>query len=270
MKKLAKILGGLVVGIVGLVALVFYMTGDLVDSVDDFFVEVSNGEISTAYARLAEDFKTNTSQEQLQAFLKGTNLNEFKAASWNSRSFNNDTGKLEGTITTKTGKTIPLTVTLVKENGDWKILGIRKAAAGIDGKEKLDSLIPTNDDAVRLVRETTKVFGDSVTAKSMQGFHAFISEIWKAQYTVEKLEQAYGKLYEWGSDWNSLSNLSPVFASNPALNEEGVLIVQGHYPTKPDQLQFTYKYVMEGAAWKLLGLSVRLQPTENKTDPVDS
>ena len=130
MKRLAKILGGFFVFVILIIAFVFYLTGDMVSSVDEFFSKVKAREFQGAYDDLASGFKANTSLDQLKSFLRSTSLDKYQSASWSSRSFENTVGKLEGSITTESGAVVPLLIQMVKEGGKWKIYGIRKASSG--------------------------------------------------------------------------------------------------------------------------------------------
>jgi hypothetical protein len=56
-----------------------------------------------------------------------------------------------------------------------------------------------------------------------------------------------------------LDQLSPQFTQKALINEDGVLIIQGQYPTTPSALIFVSKYIYEGYGWKLLGLNVEIK-----------
>jgi hypothetical protein len=55
--------------------------------------------------------------------------------SQSSRSIENSSGKLGGSVTTGTGEVIRLTMNLVKENGSWEINFISKRKSGLDSEE---------------------------------------------------------------------------------------------------------------------------------------
>lgn len=274
MKMFLKIFIGFFV-LIGLgVASIFYFTSDMVSSTDEFFAMVGANEVDSAYQGLSSAFKAETTLEQLNAFLSASGLSKFKEASWNSRSIKNGLGTLEGSVTTTDGATIPLEIQLVKEDGSWKIQHLSRKAAGVSTEKGsateskteaapvASKTVPSNDELVSMVRATMREFGKSIDGKSMESFHGYISNLWRSQYTVEKLEESYGKLYKMGAKWSSLENMSPVFEAEPVIDERGVLIVKGHYPTNPDTLTFAQKYIKEGLDWKLFGLHVNLRSTK--------
>jgi hypothetical protein len=52
--------------------------------------------------------------------------------------------------------------------------------------------------------------------------------------------------------------MEPVFNHPAAIDADGVLLVQGYYPTKPNRVVFQLKYLNEGD-WKLVGIDVKLK-----------
>ncbi|MEO6971646.1 MAG: hypothetical protein ABI217_12220 [Chthoniobacterales bacterium] len=52
--------------------------------------------------------------------MHGLGLTDYASVFWSNREIKNDRAHLEGSVTTRAGGTIPLTMELVKENGAWK------------------------------------------------------------------------------------------------------------------------------------------------------
>jgi hypothetical protein len=112
---------------------------------------------------------------------------------------------------------------------------------------------------VKLVAETMHVFALCVKEKSMAKFHAYASSIMQKQYTRQKLDEAFTPFFKIRTDLTLLDNLSPIFDEKPSLNKEGLLLIKGHYPTKPSQVFFKQEYIYEGLGWKVLGLNVQIK-----------
>jgi hypothetical protein len=53
--------------------------------------------------------------------------------------------------------------------------------------------------------------------------------------------------------------LKPVFNHPAKIDSDGVLIVQGYYPTTPHRIIFKLKYLEEESEWKLVGVDVNLK-----------
>ena len=255
MKTFLKVLLG-IVGVFALgMAAVFYFTADMTGAADDFFTAVKNKNMDKAYTYLSEDFRSAITQEDLQQYLEKNSLSKFSEASWDSRSINGGRGKLTGSITTDSGGVVPITLSFVKAENGWKIYSLQKPSSGVQ-QESSTREMPSEQDLVKMVNQSMGAFGESVNNKSMGKFHGYISNLWQQQYSVEKLEAAYGPFYQSGLDLTLLKNFSPSFDSQPSIDQNGVLLIVGNYPTKPTQVLFEHKYIYEGLSWKLLGFKI--------------
>ncbi len=129
-RKIVLIILGCVGGFFAFVGLiiggVFYATSDMAAAGDNFFAASHKGDYDAAYALMSEDVRRNSGKDALEAFVLHSGFDKVVDTSWSSRSFQNDTGKLEGSVTTETGGVIPVTVQLVKENDAWKITYINR------------------------------------------------------------------------------------------------------------------------------------------------
>lgn len=258
MKKLLKIVLGLVIVIAIAVGAVFYFTSDMVSVAEDFFSAVKSGEMPRAYSYLSEDFKANTSEKALAAFLSKNGLTGFKKASWGERSISGSRGQLTGSITTESGGVVPIKMSLVKGETGWKIYSIEKPAAGVQ-EAAAPRQLPSEDEQIKLVAGAMQVFARAVNEKSMARFHAYCSNLMQKQLSIAKLDESFGVFYTSGLDLTVLEGMSPVFDEKSAINEDGVLIIKGQYPTKPSRVFFEQKYIYEGLGWKLLGFNINVR-----------
>jgi uncharacterized protein YxeA len=258
MKKLLKILIGIVCVFVLAIAAAFFFTADMTATADEFFTAVKNKDMEKAYTYLSEDFQSGTTKKDLQEYLKSNSFSKFKEANWQSRSFNGGRGDLTGSIATDTGGVIPITLSFVKEENDWKIYSIQKPSSGIQ-EETTSIEIPSEQVLVKLVNKSMSVFSDSVNEKSMVKFHSHVSNLWQQQFSPEKFDEAFGSFYELDIDLALLESFSPQFSAKPNIDEDGVLLIKGHYPTQPNQVYFEQKYLFEGLGWKLIGFNTNIK-----------
>ena len=258
MKTLVKVLIGIVGAIALALAAVFYFTADMVGIADEFFLAVKNENVDTAYSYLSDDFKAGTSKVELVAFMEKNRLVNFDEANWQSRSINGGRGDLVGSISTTSGGVVPISLSFVKGQDGWKIYAIQKPNSGLQ-TESAEAQIPSEEDQVKMVRDSMHVFAVSVNEQSMAKFHAHTSHLWQQQFSVEDLDEAFGGFYGIGADLTVLDNYSPRFDSAASLDDDGFLHIAGHYPTNPDQLHFEQKYIFEGLGWKLAGFSARVE-----------
>jgi hypothetical protein len=258
MKTWVKILLGIVAFILvitSIIAAVFYFTSGIVDSADAFFTAVQQKDMAKARTYLAEDFKTSTDEKALTEFLAKNTLLNFKESSWSNRQINNGRGELDGSITTETGGVVPIQLSFVKENEAWKIYSIQKPTAGLQSENTSPSL-PTQAEQITLVKQSMHDFLVSVDKKDMEHFRSTVSGLWQQQFTIEKFNQSFKAITDNGANWSVIESVEPVLSAEAKIDENGVLLLAGNYPTKPSQVQFEQKYIHEGTAWKLVGFSI--------------
>ena len=261
MKKILKILLVLAVIVILGIAGIFYLTSGLVEQATAFFDAAKSKDYNIAYAGVSKAFKAATTQEQMISFLESNGLSDVKSTAWGSRSITTGEGKIEGTVTNNSGATIPLKISFVKEDGVWRINSIDKDQVGISDANtaQSSSALPKPEEAVALVQETMKVFAMSVNGKDFSPFYKYISPIWQKQITVQQLNDIFRTFIDNEMNLLPLQQVQPKFEPNPFL-KDGVLVVQGSYPSKPSKVTFEFKYVKDGSAWKSVGVNMNVQP----------
>jgi len=257
MKTALKVIIGIAGVIVLGVAAIFYFTNALVATADGFFQAVGRQDMAAARGYLAEDFKANTDDAALRAFLSRSALLHFKEASWSNRQVSVGRGELRGSITTDSGGVVPITLTFVKENDAWKIYSIQKPTAGALSGEGADA-VPTPAEQVALARRTMDDFAESVRAGNMQHFRASTSQLWQKQFPLQKFEDAFGSAYGMKSAFDAIAGQQPELEPASALAKHGVLLIEGSFAGKSDKVDFDAKYILEGADWKLIGFHFKI------------
>ncbi|MGH8717667.1 MAG: TIR domain-containing protein [Burkholderiales bacterium] len=113
------------------VSLALYATRGVTRDAEKFLAALGDNDVATAYSLAATALKSRESADSLGVKLKQLGLNDYRSSSWSSRSIKNNTAALTGTVTTRQGGTIPITMNLLKEGGSWKVLAISGPQAGI-------------------------------------------------------------------------------------------------------------------------------------------
>ena len=264
MKKkniIALILGMLVIGIIVIVLLfkfVFTLTSGIVETADSFFKAVEQQDYSKAYGYLSEDFQYSISEDNFKSFLESSALVNYAGAEWDSRSISNGEGTLEGSVKTKSGGVIPIKLKLVKENDEWKIYSIQKPDTGIVSEGSTAIKIPDEEKRIKLVKDSMHDFALAVNAKDFTEFHKHISKNFQDQFSPEKLFEIFKSFSEQNIDLTVLDPLQPLFDEAPQIDEQGILILVGHYATTPNVTYFKLKYY-ERPNWKLMGINVDIK-----------
>lgn len=120
--------------------------------------------------------------------------------------------------------------------------------------------IPEKSQLKLLVNDTLLHFAQAINAKDFSEFYQTIAKRWQAQITEDELATAFQTFTDQNVDLTGLHQLEPIFSEPPALNRDGLLVVQGKYPTHVFTTDFTLKYFYEERSWKLFGISLDIQP----------
>ena len=130
--------------------------------------------------------------------------------------------------------------------------------------------VPSQAELKTLTRDSLLAFSKAVQAQDFTAFHRQISQLWREQITPAKLKSIFASFIEQEIDIAPVTKLEPVFDEPAKIDSDGVLVVQGHYPTRPSAVQFRLKYVNEKSTWKLVGIKVDVKPTSEPGGKIPS
>lgn len=134
------------------------------------------------------------------------------------------------------------------------------------GAQAQSPAIPDLGALKELTADSMEAFSNAVATKDFTAFHKQISALWREQITPAKLKSIFATFIEQEIDLTPALQLTPQFAQPASLDEDGVLVIHGHYDTRPSAVQFRLKYVNERSTWKLVGLKVDVKPARALPD----
>ena len=121
--------------------------------------------------------------------------------------------------------------------------------------------LPKDKELKALAFDSLFAFNKAVQEKSFAHFHEErLSSLFRKQFPLEKFTAAFQVFIDKGYDISNIAKSEPVFDIPPAIDSDGLLVLQGHYPTRPNKVTFKLTYVYESSAWKLLGINVQAIP----------
>jgi hypothetical protein len=131
--------------------------------------------------------------------------------------------------------------------------------------------LPPDKELKALVFDSLFAFNKAVQEKSFAQFHEErLSPLFRKQFPLEKFTAAFQVFIEKGYDISNIAKSEPIFDVPPAIDSDGLLILKGHYPTRPNKVTFTLKYLHEATAWEVLGINVQVVPFVENTGTVPS
>lgn len=272
MKTLLKVLLGLAVIGAAILALVFWMTAGLPRAADQFFTHIAANDYAAALAMTTPDFRASTDKAALEEFARGNGLDGYKSASWSSRSMNNNVGELEGSLTVRDG-VIPVKLTLVKSQGEWRVQNVRKADAGMHTDSGATSNAPTTrvdttaptptgpdaEEQQLLVSSTLDAFSESINANDFSVLHNIGSTRFREEVSVDKLREAFAGFVDQKIDLSILGTLAPTIDASSGVQSDGNLQLTGSYDTQPSGVRFDLLYEWEDEQWWLININVKVE-----------
>jgi hypothetical protein len=252
LRKLFKFFLWLVVIVGVLIGVVFFLTSDTEKVADDFFSALKRHDFQTARSYLSSDFAAAVPKDEFPRYVRKQRLDRVVSASWPTRSIDQTTATLEGSVTLDNNETIPLRMIFVKSGEDWKIYRIEKPAAGVaminDAKENKDI-----EHYTELAKRTGSLFFEAMKRKDMRVMKPLLSSVLLQQYDMSALQKAYAPIMQASLDWDAVGRLDPSVSS--VRTENGKLKMTFVYPTEPP-IEIDAEYVKEGGVWKVTGLFI--------------
>ncbi len=255
--KVGKFVAAIVATMILMFSLYFYFTAALVSRADEFFQSIKNRSAEQSMAYLSADFKKQVPPDIFKQYIETTDLVEYKSSSWTSRSIKSNRGSLAGIVKTKYAS-LPATITFVKEQEQWKIYSLQiRSQESQDNKENRE--LPKEQEQLLLSNNTIKIFIESVKQKSMQHLYETSAAIWQKHVNVSELDTAFASFYkEEPSLLEQVTRRQPVFEHRAKLDDEGFMLIAGHYQLDEQLLSFKQRYIYEALGWSLVGLDIKL------------
>ncbi len=101
-------------------------------------------------------------------------------------------------------------------------------------------------------------FNAALRKKSFDDFHETLALSWRKQISDTQLLRAFQPFIDKDIDVSGIQDVDFIFDQKPDVNTDGLLIVNGHYPTKPYEVLIELKYMYEVPRWRLFGIDVKL------------
>lgn len=255
----------------------FSKKSDPAEAANAFFALLDQGKLQAAYDSTSFSFQAQQSVQNFIATVKELEIADFLRVTWTRAVVKGNEATLDGEIATKAGQRLPIAVTLLRESGKWKLYALRTPARGAGaptdnrfsivgrGPEFANSMkktAPSDAEIRALVAGAIAKIGDAMQRNSYDALFASISSAWKQETSPVRLQRRFQPLAESGIRLAGVEKMTAQFDTPPALDAENRLLVSGTFPTEPDRIYFSLKFVYELPSWKLADASIRPLPGE--------
>jgi hypothetical protein len=238
-----------------------------------FLEQVSRGDTAGAYKSTAFGFQSLENERAFSSTARELGLIGGKVVSITADDADEKTAHLNAIVTAATGESRTFILTMQVEAGGWRLFSIRERNLKTGTSENRFSLVgktpmfaesmtremPSDRELRRLVRGSMLAFADAIKEKSFQSFYLYISRAWRSQVTEKRLNDAFHGFIDQHVNLGGAAEVEPIIDPPPQMTSDGLLLVSGHYPTKPYEVYFGFKYIYELPEWKLFGLDVYLR-----------
>ena len=241
----------------------------------EFFLKIGESRFQEAYDSAAFSFQAQTSFRNFQATAKDLGLTSHMiACRWNKQENAENETKLVGEVVSENGKSVPVTLRLIQERGEWRVFSLRTPIQNgmkeddpftILGKDasfqtRANREVPAPKILRQLARDSIQLLDDALLSQNFDQFYSQVSLAWQSQLTVSQLKRDFQPFIDAKVEFHGVRSLEPVFDIAPEVNSDGILTLKGHFETRPYRLGFTFRYIYEFPYWKLYGVEVQLRP----------
>ncbi len=232
------------------------------DTVEGFVDALAAHDYDKGKRFLTQGLRSGLGASQLAAYAQHTGIDTGGELSWTDGTVAEDHGELAATLTASQGAApIPLRFQLSKQGNTWKIAKIERGVrTDVEGKTKV-LYAPETSEVLAMVRRTTSAFTEATMSANLARVRTLASNAYRQRLTKEAFRRAFGEFGPGGVDISPTTRLDPQLIAIPSLTPNGMLLVEGIYPTKPSRVLFSYQYVPDPSGeWKLAGLNVSVRP----------
>jgi hypothetical protein len=254
---------------------------DPVSAASAFFATIENGDAQSAYDSSAFGFQAAQTLEAFRSNAQELGIIGGQPPVWTGSNITPAEADLDGVLLAHDGRTINLSVTLTRQDGGWKLFSLNTASGpgsaelenrfttvgkGSDFNDAYHQPMPSPRELADLVHETMLKFNDAIRAGDFHPFYLYVSQQWKdglrtngeltAGVTEHILKEHFHGFTDKKIDLSMLQALPPVFDEPPFINQDGLLVLKGHFNAPQFHVLFKFQYIYELPRWKLFGIDI--------------
>src|SRR5580765_2970374 len=137
-------------------------------------------------------------------------------------------------------------------------------ALALAGSALGQSRVPSERALEALVKVTLISFNDANVTGNYTVFHAKLSKPFRQQFSPERLEETFKDFARKEIDFEIIAAYKPVYEPEPRVDDEGKLLVKGHFPTEPARVVYDLKFIPSDGEWKLISINIKTERAPRK------
>ena len=133
------------------------------------------------------------------------------------------------------------------------------AALAVAGAALAQSRVPGERALEALVKATLLSFNDANVTDNYTVFHAKLSKPFRQQFSPERLAETFKDFVDKQIDLDVIAAYKPVYDPAPRVDDDGKLVVKGHFPTEPARVVYDLAFIPSDGEWKLIKINVKTE-----------
>ncbi len=122
--------------------------------------------------------------------------------------------------------------------------------------------LPSNARMEMMIKQVLFTLNDAKLTGNYAVFHARLAPSFQRQYSVDRFAEIFQAFRDNNIDLSPMAVYRPTMTEGPRIDNEGILRVNGYFPTAPSRLHFDLGYAEVEGAWKLFAIYVTLKSAE--------
>jgi hypothetical protein len=191
--------------------------------------------------------------QHLLDVMRERRMHELTKVRWNEARRSDVIARLEGMGTLSNGARRWLNMRFVKRDEGWRL-----ALVGVESAEVIDEpaalQLPSSENVEALLEGVMQAFVAGVRARRFDRLYGLMPSHIGEQFSLQEMNVRLLKAIK-RQDYAEALAMKPTLTSPAAIEENGLLALQGHYPTSP-LIRFRHKFQYEHGDWRLLHFSI--------------
>ena len=101
-----------------------------------------------------------------------------------------------------------------------------------------------------LIKSTLITFNDANITGNYAVLHAKLSKLFRDKFSPDQLKAAFKGFHDNKIDFDIIVAKPPVPRQPARVNDNGVLLLYGHFDTTPRQMHYELEYMLSDGEWK--------------------
>lgn len=120
-----------------------------------------------------------------------------------------------------------------------------------------------------LIKSTLMTFNDANITGNYDVLHAKLSKPFRDQFSPARLKEAFKVFSDNHIDFKIVVAKTPIPRQEPAVNDNGVLSLYGHFDTTPSNVFYELEFIMSDGEWKPIRIDVNVRKPDAAGKPED-